>query len=297
MGRQSDFTQALGDTICDRIADGESLRAICDDEDMPNKATVFRWLAAHEVFRDQYARAREAQADSLVDDMLPIADDARNDWMVKQNADGEQIGWQENGDAIRRSQIRLETRKWIAARMQPKKYGDKLDLNHGGSIAMTPTLIFEKINAVVGLLERQRQDPKGYARTPKHEDGAEVATAVLRYVLDEQRWAEKSPIAGLNGAVDGIGGIELTLEPGDQGDTEVGFEIVDPSGFFYDPTSTRADFSDAGFMGIGKWANSNELIAAFPDKKAEIESSADRGSAASAAAGAAQARRILGQPG
>lgn len=134
MGRPSDFTPELADAICDRIADGESLRTICDDEDMPGKSTVFRWLAAHEQFRDQYAHAREAQADSLVDDMLPIADDARNDWMVKQNADGEHVGWQENGDAIRRSQLRLETRKWIAARMQPKKYGDKLDLNHGGTV-------------------------------------------------------------------------------------------------------------------------------------------------------------------
>lgn len=143
MGRPSDFTTELADAICERIADGESLRTICDSEDMPAKSTVFRWLAASEPFRDQYAHAREAQADSLVDDMLDIADDARNDWMVKRNADGEQVGWQENGDAIRRSQIRLDTRKWIAARMQPRKYGDKLDLNHGGKIDLTPTIIFK----------------------------------------------------------------------------------------------------------------------------------------------------------
>jgi len=151
-------------------------------------------------------------------------------------------------------------------------------LNQRKQPVVTYNRMARKINAVVGLLERQRQDPKGFARTPKHEDGAEVATAVLRYVLDEQRWAEKSPIAGLNGAVDGIAGIELTLEAGDLGDTEVGFEIVEPSGFFYDPTSTRADFSDASFMGIGKWADMNELLDAFPDKKDEIEFSVDQGS-------------------
>lgn len=150
-------------------------------------------------------------------------------------------------------------------------------LNRRKQPVVTYNRMARKINAVVGLLEKQRQDPKGFARTPKHEDGAEVATAVLRYVLDEQRWAEKSPIAGLNGAVDGIGGVELTLEPGDRGDTEVGFEIVDPSGFFYDPRSTRADFSDGGYMGIGKWADANELMATFPDKKAEIEASTDQG--------------------
>lgn len=134
-----------------------------------------------------------------------------------------------------------------------------------------------KINAVVGLLEKQRQDPRGFPRTPQHEEGAEVATAVVRYVLDEQRWKEKSPIVGLNGAVDGIGGIELVLEPGDMGDTEVGFEVVEPSGFFYDPRSTRADFSDAQYMGIGKWADVNELKATFPDKANEIDASAEQG--------------------
>jgi hypothetical protein len=140
-------------------------------------------------------------------------------------------------------------------------------LNQRKQPVVTYNRIARKINAVVGLLEKQRRDPKGYARTPQHEDGAEVATAVLRYELDQQRWTEKSPIAGLNGAIDGIGGIEITLEAGDRGDTEVGFEVVDPAGFFYDPTSTRADFSDASYMGIGKWADANELLAAFPDKQ------------------------------
>lgn len=133
-GRPSSFTQEIADSICEAIADGESLRSICDAEDMPNKATVFRWLAAHVDFRDQYARAREAQADSLFDDMLDIADDGRNDWMERLGREGESIGWQENGEAMRRSQIRIETRKWMAGKLRPKKYGDKLDVNHSGAI-------------------------------------------------------------------------------------------------------------------------------------------------------------------
>src|SRR5271167_606819 len=80
VGRPSLFTTELGDEICNRIADGESLRAICEEADMPDKATVFRWLLGeqHKDFCKQYIRAREAQADSLVDDILSIADDARN---------------------------------------------------------------------------------------------------------------------------------------------------------------------------------------------------------------------------
>src|SRR5277367_5270024 len=92
IGRPSLFTTELGDEICNRIADGKSLRAICDEADMPDKATVFRWLLAeqHKDFSNQYSRARAAQADSLVDDILSIADDARNDWMKRngENATG-----------------------------------------------------------------------------------------------------------------------------------------------------------------------------------------------------------------
>ncbi len=150
-------------------------------------------------------------------------------------------------------------------------------LNDRKQPVVTYNRIGRKINAIVGLNERQRADPKGFPRTPKHEDGAEIATAVLRYVLDEQQWATKSSLVGLAGAVDGIGGIELMLERGDKGDVEVGFEEVDPSGFFYDPRSLKMDFSDARFIGVGKWADIDAIVDVFPDKEEEIRASADEG--------------------
>lgn len=142
------FSQRIFDRICERIADGESLRSICDDKDMPHKTNVFRWLADEENdhLRDQYARARDAQADALFDDILEIADDARNDWMERKNGDGVPIGWQENGEAIRRSQLRIEARKWMAGKMRPKKYGDKLDVEHSAT------------GSLAGLLERIASD-------------------------------------------------------------------------------------------------------------------------------------------
>ena len=128
-GRPSDFTQGLADQICERLAEGESLRSICDEDGMPNKATVFRWLALHEMFRDQYARARETQADSLFDEILAIADDGRNDWM-KRHGDDER--WVENGEALRRSQLRVDARKWMAGKLRPKKYGERITQEHVG---------------------------------------------------------------------------------------------------------------------------------------------------------------------
>lgn len=108
-GRPTIFSEELADTICERLALGESLRAICRDDDMPAMATIFRWLGANERFRDQYAHAREAQADALADDILDIADTAK-----------------ETNEAVRKAQLRIESRKWIAAKLKPKKYNDRV---------------------------------------------------------------------------------------------------------------------------------------------------------------------------
>lgn len=149
VGRPSSFTQETADVICERIANGESLRSICDDEGMPSKSTVCKWLNQEPDFSDQYRRAREAQADALFDDILTIADDGRNDWMEKVNADGENIGWQVNGEAMRRSQLRIDARKWMAGKLKPKKYGEKLDLNVSGSLE---TVSEEQIDARIAQL-------------------------------------------------------------------------------------------------------------------------------------------------
>ncbi|MDQ0558695.1 hypothetical protein QO004_000470 [Rhizobium mesoamericanum] len=129
MSRLSDYTEELASKICEMIADGKSLRSICRDEGMPSKSTVFGWLAdeRYSSFRTKYALAREAQADTLFDEMLDIADDGSNDWMEKKF--GEETRWVENGEAMRRSDIRIKTRQWMAAKMRPKVYGDRLDLD------------------------------------------------------------------------------------------------------------------------------------------------------------------------
>lgn len=128
-GRPSSFSETIAETICVELSEGRSLRSICTDEGMPDKATVFRWLATNEAFRDQYARAREAQADAMADETLDIADDGSNDWMERRNADGALIGWQLNGEAVSRSKLRVDARKWFAAKLAPKKYGERQQLD------------------------------------------------------------------------------------------------------------------------------------------------------------------------
>lgn len=108
MGRPSKFTPKLADEICERIANGESLRSICRSEEMPHAGTVCRWLADdNKAFREQYERARDAQADVLADEILDISDGDSDD------ADPQ------------RDRLRVDARKWVASKLKPKKYGDK----------------------------------------------------------------------------------------------------------------------------------------------------------------------------
>ncbi|MBR8007150.1 terminase small subunit-like protein [Burkholderia vietnamiensis] len=119
------FTQELADTICEHLASGLSLRQIEEIEGMPSKTTILRWLGDDRFtsFRDQYARARDMQAEGMADEILEIADDGRNDWMEIQNRDGENIGWKVNGEAVQRSRLRIDARKWLLSKLLPKKYG------------------------------------------------------------------------------------------------------------------------------------------------------------------------------
>ncbi|QJP10465.1 DNA packaging protein [Pseudomonas multiresinivorans] len=147
-GRPTDYSEDLAEVICLRLAEGDSLRTICRDDEMPDKATVLRWVARNEQFRDQYVRAKHEGAEALAEEMFDIADDASNDWMERLDAEGQGIGWQINGDHVRRSQLRIDVRKWYLSKIMPKKYGDKQQLQHtggeGGPIDQNITITFRK---------------------------------------------------------------------------------------------------------------------------------------------------------
>lgn len=116
-GRHSEYTPEIGAHICSEIAAGRSLRSICDDEGMPNKSTVFRWLARHPEFRDQYSRAQEDRTAAMAEEIIEIADD-------------------EGIADVQRARLRVDARKWLMSKMAPKKYGDKVAI--GGDKDMDP---------------------------------------------------------------------------------------------------------------------------------------------------------------
>ena len=130
MTRRSVYSDELARKICALLADGKSLLQICKASDMPNRATVFDWLMdpRYAEFKRMYEFARDVQADSLFDDLLTIAD--------------------ANDEEVNRSRLRIDTRKWAASKLKPKKYGDKVAVVGGGDDD-------EPIKHSVGLTDEQ----------------------------------------------------------------------------------------------------------------------------------------------
>ena len=125
-GRPSRFTQKIADEICARLSKGEPLAEICRDDHMPAVRTVSDWRKAREGFSADFARAREEGFDQIATDCLRIADDTDNDTLFTENGDRPNTEW------ISRSKLRIETRLKLLAKWDPKRYGDKVDINHGG---------------------------------------------------------------------------------------------------------------------------------------------------------------------
>lgn len=111
MGRPSSYTQAIADEICEGLAGGRSLHRLCKEEGFPHEATVYRWLQENDSFRESYAHARDRQADRFASEIIEIVD--------------------EEEDAAR-ARVRMDARKWAASKLAPKKYGDKVEHQHGG---------------------------------------------------------------------------------------------------------------------------------------------------------------------
>lgn len=129
-GRPPIYSQELADLVCERIASGRSMRDVCRDEDIPARSVVSKWLSTIPGFADQYARAVKQRSEYWIDELCDISDDGSNDWMERNEPNNP--GYQYNGEAVARSRLRVDTRKWIASKLIPKVYGDKLDVTSDG---------------------------------------------------------------------------------------------------------------------------------------------------------------------
>jgi hypothetical protein len=126
------------------IEEGNSLRATLRREDMPTSTTFYDWIDNDEEKSVQYARACEKRADTIFEEILDISDDASNDFTLADIGDGMQIE-RFNSEHVQRSRLRVDARKWMLGKMNPKKYGDKIMQEHSGEVKNTITPIVVEI--------------------------------------------------------------------------------------------------------------------------------------------------------
>lgn len=120
MGRHSEFTQELGNEICELLADGLSVRTIAAQLGIERR-TIRRWRDDIEDFRSQYARAREEGMDAEADLIIEIADSAtEQDYGAKR--------------------LQVDTRKWRMSKIAPKQYGDRQTHDHTGSVDLVTSV-------------------------------------------------------------------------------------------------------------------------------------------------------------
>lgn len=102
---------------------------------MPDRTTVVRWLDVHKEFCISYARARDAGLAAMADELVAIADDATQDFDRIEVAPGV-MAEQFNSEHVQRSKLRVDTRKWILSKLVPKTYGDRIEVEHKGSVTL-----------------------------------------------------------------------------------------------------------------------------------------------------------------
>lgn len=111
--------QKIFDKVCKRIIEGEAVRNILKDDDMPVMDTFWRWLK-DDAYSEQYARAKELMAEKMFDDIVLIADGTEDDVIVDEDGIP-----QTNHKIIQRDRLRTDVRKWHLSKLNPKKYGDR----------------------------------------------------------------------------------------------------------------------------------------------------------------------------
>ncbi len=111
--------------IFERLAQGMTMDKACDDYGFPAPMTVWKWIASIDSVREAYWAAKCDAGFRMAEEILAIADDGRNDWM--EINDPENPGWRFNGEHVNRSRLRIDTRKWLLAKLMPRRYGERVE--------------------------------------------------------------------------------------------------------------------------------------------------------------------------
>ncbi|AIL33106.1 hypothetical protein IX83_07125 [Basilea psittacipulmonis DSM 24701] len=141
-GRPTQYSKEVANKICEQLEQGLSLKQICEQADMPVRSTVYLWLREYSDFSDNYTRAREVHADLIHDELLELVDNIPEDFA-----------------SIAKARLQADTRKWVLARMSPRKYGDtsKIELtgNEGGPVEISETVRLSRLNSLLAKAKKR----------------------------------------------------------------------------------------------------------------------------------------------
>lgn len=136
------YTVDLAAKFCAALADGGTIRSVCKKTGMPSKATVFRWLREYPEFAKMYEIATDERADTLIDEIVEIADNCKTD-----------------ADSIRKAKLRIHARVEQAQKMKPKKYGAKLQhMGDGGGPIQHKNVTAMSDDELLAIAGRNRED-------------------------------------------------------------------------------------------------------------------------------------------
>lgn len=139
VGRPSIYSDALAAEICRRVERGETIAAIARDDVMPDHATLWRWIGDNDDFASAVDRARAKGCDALIDQTLEIADSTT---AVDSPA----------------ARLRMQARQWIASKWRPDRYGDRVAVEHSGTVALDPGQLAARLEALTGAIRGRDGD-------------------------------------------------------------------------------------------------------------------------------------------
>ena len=149
------YDAELAAKVLDLLAQSGSLRRVCRELGV-SRNSIIPWVVDNtEGFGDAYARAKEHGIDTLVEETLDIADDGSNDYMETEH------GPALNSESIQRSKVRVETRRWLAERLAPRRYGLRQGLDvtsSDGTLQMDDTARSARVAQLVALATKRKED-------------------------------------------------------------------------------------------------------------------------------------------
>lgn len=156
MGRPTSYTSALDAEICERLATGETLRAICRDEHMPSWTTVYEWRKVHAQFSERFALARELGGDAIAEDTLSIADTPQVGQRTEETEDGYKTVRE---DMLGHRKLQIDTRLKLLAVWFPRKFGQRIDVTTGNeSLNMTAEERAAKLTALAAAAAKRKAE-------------------------------------------------------------------------------------------------------------------------------------------